>query len=101
MACQTSAHTPKPPTARPIPTIAPANSPSELLTAIMRTSIRFIRRLVCTMAEALIMKVSSITRVSGMSRRSPWNISAMSGAQKKRMAYTSAAMPRLNHSTVL
>ena len=66
----------------------------------MRTSMSFIRRLVCTMAEALSMKLRNITLLRGTSRASASKQSAMSGAQKKSMMYMAVAMARLNHSTV-
>lgn len=46
--CHTMAHAPQPPSARLMPTNALAIKAMTLATAIMRTSIRFIRRLTCT-----------------------------------------------------
>ena len=61
--CQTMAHAPIPATASVMPTIAPATRPAAFETATIRTSIRFIRRLVCTMAEAFRINERNITRL--------------------------------------
>ena len=98
--CHTMAHAPNPHTASVIPITDPAKSPAELLTATMRTSMRFMSRLVCTMAAALTMNAVNMTRLMGMMRRSFWNIEAMSGAAKNSTTYIPAAIAILNHSTV-
>ena len=84
--CHTIAHAPYPAKASHMPTTAPASRPMELEAATMRTSMHFISLLVCTIAEALRMKLRNITRLSGTSRWSPLKQSAIRGAARKRIA---------------
>ena len=66
--CHTSAHAPYPASASHIPATAPKKSPSELDAATMRTSIAFISRLVCTIADALKIMHRNITLAKGTRR---------------------------------
>ena len=68
--CHTTAHAPYPLTARKIPNAPLIISPIELEIAIIFTSIFFINRFVCTIADALMMKDRKITRDRGMMRGS-------------------------------
>ncbi len=99
--CHTIAHAPYPATASHIPTTAPTARPATFETATIDTSIRFINRLVCTMAEAFNMKVKNITRDSGTRRISPWKQRAINGAQNHSATYMPTATAMLNHSTEL
>ena len=77
--CHTIAHAPYPASASHTPTMPDATSPMVLLTATIFTVIIFVRRLVCTTAVALIMKVRNMTRDRGISFSEP-KTSAISGA---------------------
>ncbi len=101
MLCHTIAHAPYPLTASHIPATAPTASPAMLLTAIIFTSMRFIRRLVCTIAVALSINVRNMALDSGTSLMSPLNISAIGTAQNHSVTYMNTARAMLNHSTVL
>ena len=80
-ACHTMAQAPYPLMASAMPATPPSTSPSVLATATMRTSMRFIRRLTCTMEDALSMNPRNITLDRGIMRSSPPKQSAMSGAE--------------------
>ena len=64
---QTIDHAPNPSRARVTPTIPDMTSAAELATAIIRTSIRFISRLICMIARPLMTKVRKITFDIGIS----------------------------------
>ena len=66
--------------------VAPlTTSPTALLTAIMRTFICFISRLVCTIAVALRTKVRNITLASGTSAPPALKRLSISGAESHKM----------------
>ncbi len=79
--CHTIAHGPAPLRASAMPVTPPSIRPMELETATIRTSMAFIRRLICTMKEALMMIDRVMTRMRGISRMSFWKQRAIKGAQ--------------------
>ena len=70
--CHTIAHTPYPPTASEIPTMAAATSPNALDAATMRTSIFFISLLVCTIAEGQVFHPGSGSRYRDSAGTNPF-----------------------------
>ena len=98
--CHTSAHAPYPANARAMPRSPPPVCATRFDTAIIFTSIRFMRRLVCTIARALSTKVRNITFDNGINLRSCWNISAINGAANHSIQYIPTLTMRLNQNTV-
>ena len=93
--CHTMAQAPIPATASHIPTTPLATRPTVLLTAIIFTSIRLVRRLVCTIAVALMTKARNITLAGATSLPPASNKLSISGEQNHNNTYIATLIAKL------